>query len=90
MPEGEAARRSDLNKDHARRAKKYGGGIPVYVEGFHQLHCLDLLRKGLYYNYEYYHSRGEGAFGDPEYIQRYHVSHCLDFLRQRLMCDFDT
>ena len=89
VPEGQLAEKSGLTKDHARRAKKYGGGIPVFVEGFHQLHCLNLLRKSLFYNYDYYHSKSEVEFSDPEAVQRWHVSHCLDFIRQRLMCDFD-
>ena len=88
VPEEDAAK-SGLTKNHARRSKKYGGGIPVYIEGMHQLHCLNLLRKSLFYNYDYYHSKGEIEFSDPEHVQRWHVSHCLDFLRQRLQCDLD-
>jgi hypothetical protein len=30
----------------------------------------NLLRQSLFYNYEYYHSRGEEAFSDPEEVQR--------------------
>ena len=43
----------------------------------------------LFYNYDYYHSKGAVEFSDPEHVQRWHVSHCLDFLRQRLLCDLD-
>ena len=88
MPE-DLAIESGLTKDHARRAKKYGGGVPVFVEGFHQIHCLNLLRKSLYYNYDHYHSKKEVEFHDSDHVVRWHVSHCLDFLRQRLMCDLD-
>ena len=54
--------------------EKYGGGYPAFVEGLHQLHCLNLLRQALYYNYDYYHSQGKVAFSDPEDVQRWHVS----------------
>ena len=49
----------------------------------------NLLRKSLFYNYDYYHSKGDGPFSDPLEVQRWHVSHCLDFLRQHLMCTVD-
>jgi len=39
----------------------------------------NLLRKSLFYNYDYYHSRGEGAFSDPERVQRWHVCEWLPF-----------
>lgn len=29
-----------MNTNHARVKEEYGGGIPVFVEGMHQLHCL--------------------------------------------------
>lgn len=60
--------------DHMGINEKYGGGYPAFVEGLHQLHCLNLLRQALYYNYDYYHSRGKVAFSDPEDVQRWHVS----------------
>lgn len=33
----------------------------------------NLLRKSLYYNYDYYHAKGEGAFVNEDYIVRKHV-----------------
>ena len=63
--------------DHMQLNAKYGGGYPAFVEGLHQLHCLNLLRQALYYNYEYYHSEGKAAFSDPEDVQRWHVSKWL-------------
>lgn len=32
-----------------------------------------LVRQSLYYNYDYYHSLGKGAFSDSDQIQRWHV-----------------
>lgn len=58
-------------------------------KGLHHLHCLNLLRKSLYYNYEYYHTLGKGAFKNNDTVVRSHVGHCLDILRQRLMCQPD-
>jgi hypothetical protein len=84
------ATRAGLTKDHAHIRQKYGGGYPGNVEGLHHLHCLNLLRQSLYYNYDYYHAQGEGAFKNKDNIVRLHVSHCLDILRQQLMCTVDT
>ncbi|PTU18998.1 hypothetical protein P175DRAFT_0442924 [Aspergillus ochraceoroseus IBT 24754] len=85
----EDAAKSGIAPDQVRIKEKYGGGFPANVEGLHHLHCLNLLRQSLYYNYEYYHSRGQGAFSNEDYIVRKHVSHCLDILRQQLMCTID-
>ncbi|TKA50314.1 hypothetical protein B0A49_11075 [Cryomyces minteri] len=69
--------------------KSTAEAIPANVEGLHHLHCLNLLRQSLYYNFDYYHKRGEGAFVNNDAILRFHVSHCLDILRQQLMCTVD-
>jgi hypothetical protein len=70
--------------------QKYGGGYPANVEGLHHLHCLNLLRQSLWYNFDYYHEAGQGAFKNEDYIVKFHVSHCLDILRQQLMCTVDV
>ncbi|KAE9368375.1 hypothetical protein N431DRAFT_347475 [Stipitochalara longipes BDJ] len=87
-----ASRREEagLSSDHAHAREIYGGGYPVYVEGLHQLHCLNLVRQSLYYNYNYYLAQGKEAFGDTPEVLHWHVSHCVDFIRQRLMCTMDT
>ncbi|RDW82951.1 hypothetical protein BP5796_04442 [Coleophoma crateriformis] len=89
VPESEAAA-TGLKPDQVKINSKYGGGYPANVEGLHHLHCLNLVRQSLYYNYDYYHARGEGAFTNDDNIVKYHVSHCLDIVRQRLMCQPDT
>ncbi|KAI9370174.1 hypothetical protein BJX61DRAFT_544885 [Aspergillus egyptiacus] len=86
----EEAAKSGIAADQVHINPKYGGGYPANVEGLHHLHCLNLLRQTLYYNYDYYHARGEGAFKNNDFIVRRHVSHCLDILRQQLMCTIDT
>lgn len=85
----EEAQKSGLAPDQVKINEKYGGGYPANVEGLHHLHCLNLLRQSLYYNYDYYHEQGQGAFVNEDYIVRRHVSHCLDIIRQQLMCSVD-
>ncbi|KAK7966833.1 uncharacterized protein PG986_001110 [Apiospora aurea] len=81
---------SGLTPHHVQVSPEHGGGYFVNVEGLHHLHCLNLLRKGLWYNYEYYRALGLHAFKNEEPILQLHVSHCLDTLRQVLMCNVDT
>jgi len=83
------ARKSGIASDQVKISPAYGGGYPANLEGLHHLHCLNLLRQSLYYNYDYYSSRGQGAFANEPYILKKHVSHCLDILRQQLMCTVD-
>ncbi|PYH91646.1 hypothetical protein BO71DRAFT_401222 [Aspergillus ellipticus CBS 707.79] len=86
----EDAQKSGLATDQVQISEKYGGGYPANVEGLHHLHCLNLLRQSLYYNYDYYHGLGTGAFKNGEFIVRRHVTHCLDIIRQQLMCTVDV
>ncbi|KAI9729791.1 MAG: hypothetical protein M1818_008405 [Claussenomyces sp. TS43310] len=56
---------------------------------FHQLHCLDIIRRG-------YWAAAESAESEtsPEssegHSNRPHMRHCIDYLRQSLMCHADT
>ncbi|KAL2889554.1 hypothetical protein HOO65_020096 [Ceratocystis lukuohia] len=79
-----------LSSGHVQRNDKYGGGFVVNLEGMHHLHCLNLLRKSLYFNVDYYKELGENAFKNDERILKLHVTHCLDIIRQVLMCNVDT
>lgn len=56
----------------------------------HHLHCLNLLRQALHWNFDYYLALGEGPFKNTERILQSHVGHCLDILRQVIMCQPDT
>jgi hypothetical protein len=86
----EEAAASGLNPDQVQINSKYGGGFPANVEGLHHLHCLNLMRQTLYWNYDYYKAKGDGAFKNDDNIVRYHVTHCMDIIRQQLMCMPDT
>ncbi|KAJ5898338.1 hypothetical protein N7504_008626 [Penicillium tannophilum] len=89
VPEKDAEQ-SGLTADQVQINPKYGGGYPANVAGLHHLHCLNVVRQSLYYNYDYYHSKEEGIFGNNDYIVRHQVSYCLDIIRQQLMCTVDT
>ncbi|OJD31280.1 tat pathway signal sequence [Diplodia corticola] len=84
------AEKAGIAEGQVKISEKYGGGYPANVEGLHHLHCLNLLRQSLYYNYDYYHNTGKGAFSNADHIVRKHVSHCLDIIRQQLVCAVDT
>jgi hypothetical protein len=71
------AAKAGLLESQVQISDKYGGGFPANVEGLHHLHCLNLLRQSLYFNFDYYHERGEGAFKNDDRILKYHVSKCL-------------
>ncbi|KAJ5279202.1 hypothetical protein N7478_004574 [Penicillium angulare] len=62
--------------------EKPGGWSIVSIDVFHQLHCLNLLRQGLYPDYYTKH--------DPEPEYTIHRNHCLDHIRQALMCHVDV
>ncbi|KAK7421541.1 hypothetical protein QQZ08_009886 [Neonectria magnoliae] len=81
---------SGLDSSFVQRAEKYGGGFLVNVEGMHHLHCLNMVRKSLYFNYEHYEALGGHAFKNDGEIFRLHLTHCLDTIRQVLMCNVDT
>ncbi|KAL9118983.1 MAG: hypothetical protein Q9187_004463 [Circinaria calcarea] len=52
------------------------------VAVFHQLHCLDGLRRGYYAALK---SQSPSVHADPA-----HMRHCIDYLRQSLLCCADT
>jgi hypothetical protein len=64
------------------------GSYVALVDSFHQIHCLNALRKGLIYNYQYYWGSKYG-FNPPSMFE-VHLNHCIDILLQDLMCYADT
>ncbi|KAI1195937.1 hypothetical protein F5X97DRAFT_326020 [Nemania serpens] len=66
-----------------------GGGMMATLEMFHQLHCLDMVRKFTFYKYPYYKNTG-GVFNRPIDAQINHIDHCLEIIRQVIMCSGDT
>ncbi|CRG89603.1 hypothetical protein PISL3812_06641 [Talaromyces islandicus] len=62
----------------------------IQLEVFHNLHCLNMLRKTLYPD-QYpemwaYHDNGTVNHGT---LQSLHMDHCIDALRQSTMCESD-
>jgi hypothetical protein len=73
IPASEAAA-SNIRADQVKVKEKYGGGFPANVEGLHHLHCLNLLRKSLPWNIEYYKAMKMGPFANEDHILKAHVS----------------
>ncbi|KAG1856641.1 hypothetical protein DFJ58DRAFT_784249 [Suillus subalutaceus] len=65
-----------------RYPAEFGGGFMVTVEAYHQLHCLNLLRKASWP--EYY------VPTDPPEVVRMHFDHCIEMIRQNIMCNADV
>ncbi|KAI0439381.1 hypothetical protein F4803DRAFT_531546 [Xylaria telfairii] len=58
------------------------GGYVIQLTVFHQLHCLNLIRKGIY-----------GAVdmtNEDDLLGIEHLDHCIDMLRQGVMCSSDV
>ncbi|KAK3358678.1 hypothetical protein B0T25DRAFT_530902 [Lasiosphaeria hispida] len=82
---------ADVSPGHAFVEFEPGNpSFVVSVEAFHQLHCLNLLRKSLFYNADYYKGLGVKEFRNHGTMLQMHIDHCLDMLRERLMCTADA
>jgi len=88
----EELRRAGKDPEYALRIPEewgYGSNkFAAILDGVHQVHCLDLIRKNLLVNYEYYYGRRYN-FTPPIFLEA-HLNHCLDSLLQDLMCHADT
>ncbi|KAF7195122.1 Oxidase ustYa [Pseudocercospora fuligena] len=67
-------------------------GFPVNIQVFHQLHCLNMLRQGLYHNADFYRKDPSNIAwsGDQDEVLQAHLAHCVDDLRQLIMCFADN
>ncbi|KAH0172975.1 hypothetical protein KCU67_g1499, partial [Aureobasidium melanogenum] len=59
------------------------GSYPVQIDVFHQIHCLDTIRK--FAHHDYYFPNGTNPMLDP-----FHMAHCMNILLQNIMCHADT
>ncbi|KJZ74360.1 hypothetical protein HIM_06170 [Hirsutella minnesotensis 3608] len=57
------------------------GGFLVTLDVFHELHCLDVLRKRIF--------KDDYPNDIEEEVQIKHIDHCIDLIRQVLMCHAD-
>ncbi|KAF2790399.1 hypothetical protein K505DRAFT_340463 [Melanomma pulvis-pyrius CBS 109.77] len=94
----EDAKQSDIDPDrHAYWDNPDMGflGYPVGIEVHHQLHCLDMIRKNLYYNIDFTREKLQKTCVTPkcvgsEEFRELHIDHCVDYLRNRLTCTADV
>jgi len=81
-----------LKKDVKRAAKwpsRLGFGSNAYIgriDVFHQVHCLDALRREAHFDYHYAH-KYPGGRNDTPPLHKLHLSHCIHLLLQNLMCN---
>ncbi|KUJ24497.1 uncharacterized protein LY89DRAFT_634620 [Mollisia scopiformis] len=54
----------------------------VQIDVFHQIHCLNELRKEIYHDYYYPDQQ-------PDELHREHKNHCIHMILQNLMCHAD-
>ncbi|EXJ76119.1 uncharacterized protein A1O5_00627 [Cladophialophora psammophila CBS 110553] len=57
------------------------------LDSLHRIHCLNSLRKEIYYDYYFRDRFGDGK---PPALHQAHTEHCLYVLLQHLMCDAST
>lgn len=65
--------------------ERYAGRIDV----FHQVHCLDALRREAYFEH-YYGKRYPGGWNDTTEMHRLHLSHCIEYLLHSVLCQAST
>lgn len=83
IPRAQAAQLRNRTINIPSRPDHYLIGLDV----FHQLHCLDNIRKALWPD-RYAASEHMGGQG-MSLLSRKHVDHCIDQLRQSVMCQSD-
>ncbi|RAH53763.1 hypothetical protein BO85DRAFT_442082 [Aspergillus piperis CBS 112811] len=80
-----------LGRDPEQAAKwpeSFGFGSEAYIgrlDVFHQIHCLDWLRREAYFDHYYGKKWPPGT--PPSDMHRTHISHCTYLLLQNLMCN---
>ncbi|KAF8244399.1 hypothetical protein K440DRAFT_558936, partial [Wilcoxina mikolae CBS 423.85] len=90
IQEGDFAMLNKTAASAVQLSKTQGGGYMASVEVFHQLHCLDIIRKFTYR--EYYQDRDPmfHKSNQEELVHHKVIDHCVDILRQFLMCTGDV
>ncbi|KUL81483.1 hypothetical protein ZTR_10424 [Talaromyces verruculosus] len=65
--------------------EKYFGRMDI----FHQMHCLDSLRREANFDH-YYGTKYPGGWNSTTEMHRLHLSHCVWMLAQNIMCSAST
>ncbi|TVY65758.1 hypothetical protein LSUE1_G009820 [Lachnellula suecica] len=71
---------------------EWGHGNETYfgsVDVFHQIHCLDTLRREAHFEH-YYGKHWPGGYNDTDEFHKLHLSHCIYYLLQNIMCQANT
>ncbi|KAK2603899.1 hypothetical protein QQS21_003934 [Conoideocrella luteorostrata] len=79
-------------QDAVKFPEKFGTGSDVYagrLEVFHQIHCLDSLRRDAYFEH-YYGSTYPGGLNQTTDMHKLHLSHCIEYLLQGILCQAST
>ncbi|KIW99561.1 uncharacterized protein Z518_11300 [Rhinocladiella mackenziei CBS 650.93] len=71
---------------HQSSTDENGAQYIAQIDVFHQIHCLDQLRRQI--NYDYYYGDKWGDNPPPQHMS--HVKHCIHILLQNLMCHADV
>ena len=81
----DAAQISHLSPPPARLANGQDGWAGTF-EVFHQIHCLNLLRKRFFAP----ERNGPADWGEEADLWAWHNEHCFEYLRQTLLCHADV
>jgi hypothetical protein len=60
------------------------------IDAFHQLHCLNVLRKHSYWNVYFEPNYGPYDSHNAHELHWTHLSHCIDMLYQNLKCNANS
>lgn len=82
--------RAGIPSGSVRTPEEYGRNFIGGMEVFHQLHCLNLVRKALHYKLDYYSNLRQAEFFDSSEMLKMHTNHCIDTLRLNIMCISDV
>ncbi|KAG6816778.1 hypothetical protein H0H87_003041 [Tephrocybe sp. NHM501043] len=82
---------SELNQEQADKLANFTMQVPnsdhkyvMLLDVFHELHCLNNIRKALHSQYYY---NDTNPVGNP--LRALHIKHCLGSLRQSIQCSSD-
>ncbi|KAK7965737.1 Cyclochlorotine biosynthesis protein O [Apiospora aurea] len=71
-------------------APEFGGGVAAQSWGFHQLHCLNLLRQASYEDEYRQAGRLPEILRATKEVRRNHLDHCIEVVRLDMMCQADV
>ncbi|KAI0862664.1 hypothetical protein F4860DRAFT_512633 [Xylaria cubensis] len=77
-----------INKTERVPIEGYEDDYMVGVDAFHQLHCLNEIRKGFYPRR--FNSSMENPDGTVNFLNWLHIDHCIESLRQAIICHADS